>query len=292
MSNRQFTFRDSLRHRTAIRDVGVLLAVPLVLLGVYWLPPSVRATLVFEYDNPSLIAAYTSSFVHMSPAHLAVNLVGYGLIVPVVYAMSALCGYKQRFYVSFVTFVLLFPFVLTGLALLFIRPGAGLGFSGILMAFYGYLPLVLGDLVTDQFDIDSQTNVAPLLYFVGIGIITVLGVWPSLDDMTVLLGSAGLLLAILVIILWYFSTILEGHSGVRSTVSEAWGATGYFELFLIAFALLVMFPFAMFPFDITAGTGIVDTYTHLLAYSLGFMGPFTSVHVAERFFDGATETGL
>jgi hypothetical protein len=285
MSNRQFTFRDSLRHRTALRDAGVLLVVPLVLLGVYWLPASVRASLVFEYGDPSLIAAYTSAFVHMSPVHLAVNLIGYFLIVPITYLMSSLCGYRQRFFISFVTFVFIFPFILTGLTLLFIRPGAGLGFSGVLMAFYGYLPLVLSDLVSDQFDIDTQTNVAPLLYFVGIGIITVLGVWPSLDNLTVVLGSAGLLLAIFVILLWYFFAILEGDTDVRRTASEAWDATGYFELFLVAFALLVMFPFAMFPFNLTAANGIVDTYTHLLAYSLGFMGTFSSVVISEWFFD-------
>ena len=292
MSNRQLPAGYTLRSRTALRDAVALLFVPAVLFGIVWLPPSVRSSLIFEYANPSLLAAYTSSFVHATPSHLAVNLIGYGLLVPIEYVLSTLCGYKQRFYISYLTFVLVFPFALTGLALLFIRPGAGMGFSGVLMAFYGYLPLVMSDLVTERFDIDTQRNVAPLLYFVGIGIITVLGVWPSLDDLTVALGTAGLLVVILLVLLWYFFSILETHNGVRTTVREAWQATGYFELFLIAFALLVLFPFAMFPFDPASATGVVDTYTHLLAYSLGFIATFSSALVSERLADDDAEAWL
>jgi len=188
--------------------------------------------------------------------------------------MATVCGYRDQFYISYVTYVLVFPFVLTGFTLLFMRPGTVVGFSGVLMAFYRYLPLVMGGFIAEQFGLDTTTNVAPLLYFIGLGIIVLLSVWPALTNPTVALGSLGLLLVVLLTLLWYAATILSDDNDPRGTVQRAWQKTGYFELSVTAFVLLVTFPFAMFPLEPTIASGIVDTYTHLLAYSLGFVTTF------------------
>jgi len=281
MNERNESLGWVVRNQLQLRDVVAILSVPVLLVLVFALPTAVRTSLAFDYSTPSLLAAFTSAFVHLDPTHLTVNLAGYALLVPLTYLMSSACGYRQRFYASFATYLAVFPLLLTMFQLLFIRPGMALGFSGVLMAFYGYLPLVMSDVVSERFDIDVQTNVAPLLFFVGMGIITVLGVFPSLDSMTVLLGSAGLLLAILLIVLWYALSI---HTGGASwaTVTDAWAAAGHFELFVISIVVFLSFPFAMFPPDVTVENVFVDTYTHFLAYSLGFLAAYTSSYLSIR----------
>lgn len=291
-NTRSVPFRQAIRDRVLILDVAVLLFVPVVLLSLFFLPTPLRESLAFDYANPSVGSAFTSAFVHLNLAHLVVNVAAYALVVPLTYLLSSVCGYRQRFYASFVTFILVFPVVLTALELLFVRPGIALGFSGVVMAFYGYLPLAMSDFVADRFDIDTQRNVAPLLFFSGIGIITVLGVFPSLDNVTVLLGTAGLVLAILVILLWYTLAILADDIAWRATVASAWRSTGYFELFAISAIVFLTVPFAMFPTDVAVEGAVVDTYTHLTAYSLGFIATYTASSLTTVVPDGYTQSWL
>lgn len=160
----------------------------------------------------------------------------------------------------------------------------GLGFSGVLLALYGYLPLALSDFVTEQFHLDTRRNVAPLLFFVGLGIITVLGVWPSLDDATVLLGSAGLVLGIALVLVWYALTILD-DADLHTSLALAWRSSGYFELFAVALVVFLSFPLAMFPPDIVPQRTVVDTYTHLLAYALGFIATYVAALTTDALDD-------
>src|SRR6056297_3395744 len=80
-----------------VADVVLLAAVPVVLLAVATLPASVRQSFVFAYEEPTLRTAVVSSFVHLGPGHLAVNLLTYALVVPVGYLLSAVNGEQRRF---------------------------------------------------------------------------------------------------------------------------------------------------------------------------------------------------
>jgi len=287
MSLRQSTTDYTLPDRTAARDAGLLLLVPLALLGVFWLPPSVRSSLVVDYGDPSILTAYTSQLVHSTPQHLAVNLVGYGMLVSLEYVLGTLCGRKQRFYHSYVTFVLVFPPTLIGLDLLVIDLGIGMGLSGLVMAFYGYLPLAMSDLVTERFGVASRTDVAPLLYFGGMMIVAVLGVRPALGNRTVAVSAAGLGLVVALVVMWYLYSVLADHGDLRATARTAWQQPGDADLFLVALVLLVLFPFSMFPADPTTASGVVNTYTHLLAFTLGFGVPFVATVVSDRVNAGS-----
>jgi hypothetical protein len=229
-----------------------------------------------------------NAFVHLSLTHLSSNLLGYLLVVPIAYTLSAICDYRQRFYTSFVTFVLLFPLALTVSQFPFVDSGIGLGFSGIVMAFYGYLPLAISDLVAERFGIDTQTNVAPLLFFLGLGIITVLAVLPVTGRTTAVVMSAGVLTAVVLILSWYAASIRTAK-GIRATLAEIWNATGYFELFAASVVVFLVFPFAMFPTELTSGTAIVNTYTHMLGYSLGFTVTYATSHLSPLIADESSE---
>ena len=278
-------FGEALRQAVSPRDIAALAVVPCVLVGLFLLPAGTRESLAFQYTQPSVVPAFASAYVHMTESHLAVNLLGYLLIGSLTFVMSLLCGYRNRFYIALGTYLVVFPFLLAGFGLLFIREGFGMGFSGVLMALYGYLPLALSDFVTEQFYLDTQRNVAPLLFFLGLGIITVLGLAPSFGSMTVVLGAAGLVAVIALILVWYGLTILDDDTDLRTTLYFAWRRSGYFELFVVAMTVFVAFPLAMFPPDIVPQRTVVDTYTHLLAYALGFIATYTAALTSEALYE-------
>jgi hypothetical protein len=272
--------KETIRSNLRARDVGVLVLVPAVLTLLFFIPVSLRESLAVDYTNPTALTAFMNAFVHLSLTHLSSNLIGYLLIVPIAYTLSAICDYRQRFYASFVTFVLLFPLALTVSQFPFVDAGIGLGFSGIVMAFYGYLPLAISDLVAERFGIDTQTNVAPLLFFLGFGIITVLSVSPVLGRTTAVLMATGVLTAVVVMLSWYAMSIRTATTGFRAMLSDMWNVAGYFELFAASVAVFLVFPFAMFPTELTSGMTIVNTYTHMMGYSLGFTVTYAASHLS------------
>ncbi|MFC6756383.1 hypothetical protein ACFQER_06345 [Halomicroarcula sp. GCM10025894] len=165
---------ESLRTASTAADLLVLCAVPAVLLAVATLPVSVRQSLVFEYADPTLRTAVASSFVHIGPQHLAVNLVGYLLVVPVTYLLSTANGERWQFRVAFAALLLVCPPVLSYLNLAIVRTGGSAGFSGVLLALYGYLPLALASHAEGQLSLGRQRTTAPLLFFIGLTLIAVL----------------------------------------------------------------------------------------------------------------------
>lgn len=268
--------------QTVLRDLALLASVPAVLIGVFLLPLSERASLAFEYTDPSVLTAFAAPFVHLELSHLLVNLVGYCLLVPVVYLLSVATGRRTRFYVVFATFVLAFPPVLSYLNLAMLRPGAGVGFSGVLLAFLGYLPVTIADVLDDEFGVGPGQFLAPAIFFVGTALVAVLSLRSVLfTNATVLLGTSLLVIATLLSALLFLVAAADDSEGSFTAVSVVARSPGHSELLSVAGLLFVGFPFVAFPPDPTAAGGVLNLYVHLLGYAMGFMVTYTTVEVSE-----------
>ena len=149
-------------------DALLLASVPLALVGVYLLPTATREALVFEYARPSIRTAFAAPFVHFDAAHLLFNLLAYALVVPLLYALSLTAGRRRQFRAVFVALLVSSPILLSYLNLTIVRDGVTFGFSGVLMAYYGYLPLVLAEHAESRLALGRTRTVAPLLFFVGL----------------------------------------------------------------------------------------------------------------------------
>lgn len=279
-------FVRTLIERTRLVDVAVLALVPIALWLVFLWPRGVRRSLAFDYTDPSVLTAFTANFVHLGAGHLVVNVVTYALVVPVVFTLSVASGRRGRFYAAFLTFVLVFPFVLSYLNLAVVRSAVGVGFSGVVMAFVGYLPFALADALDVHFDIGSATDVAPALFFVSIALIAGLSVQSVVGDPTVLLGTSGLVLAALLSALLYALGAYDGGEGVGRKLRAAIGRAGYFELVFVGFVLFLVLPFMAFPTEPAAGDGVSNLYVHLLGYALGFMVTYATATVTARIGPG------
>lgn len=256
--------------RTSLLDVAAVLAVPAATVAAFLLPRSVRSAFVLSYLDPTPVTMYASHFVHLGPTHLVTNLVVYLAVVPLTLLLSLLSDRRQRFYVAFFTILVAFPFVLSALNVALARPRVGFGLSGINMAFLGFLPLALREYLSSRYTELFRPEHAPLLFFVGTAIISLWGV--PRTTTTLLTGSASLLVCLL-----YARSITDEFPGsatavVHRTLDEFEGV----ELALVAVSLSVLLPFAAFPPMMGSEAQILNVYTHLLGYSLGFIVPYVT----------------
>lgn len=274
--------------RTAVADLLLLLSVPVTLLAVASLPLGVRESFVFQYAAPTFRTALVSPFVHLGPAHLAVNLLAYTLVTPVAYLLSVAAGHRRRFRISFVSLVLACPILLSYLNLAIVRSGGSVGFSGVLMALYGYLPLAIAGHAERELDLGVERTTAPLLFFIGVALITVLTlgavlnhsvtvpVWNGSVDVTgvIIATLIGLLAALALVLVWYVMTVTDGQRSARAAVSAAMQEQGHFELGVLATVLFLALPFATFPVDPVLNGRVLNLYVHLLGYALGFIATY------------------
>lgn len=262
-------FGTTLHARSSLLDATLLAAVPLLLIAVFTLPAGTREAFVLEYAEPTLVTMYASHFVHRSAGHLAANLAGYAVIVPTAYLLSLLAGRRHLFRVSFLSFLVALPFGLSALNLVFFRPAVAYGFSGVVMGFFGLLALSLYVYLADRANGTAGDRHAPVAFFLGIATIGV-----ALAPAT--RASVGIAAAAVLACVLY----LRHLPGVWGAVDRLWTGfattpPGYLELGAVGTLLLVGYPFIAFPADPFQGGTVVNLYTHLLGYALGFISAYT-----------------
>jgi hypothetical protein len=251
-------------------DVVALLTVPVALVAVFALPFDSRIRLALVYADPSALSLYAANFTHFSFDHLLSNLVGYLLVAPTAYALCVLADYRRTFWGVFAIFVFAFPVVLSVLNVeVFKRtPYVALGFSGVLAAFFGFLPVALLWYLRRRFTGDLVLHHAPLLYFTGIATIATIAVPLGRASYLVLAGApvrpafvAWRLLA---------DPSLLSVAGFRRALTPP----GYVELAVLGLVLFLGFPFAAFPsISMSSGT-FTNLYLHLVGYSMGYLVPY------------------
>jgi hypothetical protein len=267
-----------LRDGTGVLDVVALGTVPLLLCLLFLLPTELRDALVFDYHDPGVLTAFASVFVHRHLEHLAVNVGAYLLVVPVTYALSAAGGTRRGFYTAFATFLFAFPAVLAYANLAVPRLAVSNGFSGVVMAFLGYLPVALADYLDGEFDIGPKSAVAQVLFFLGLALASVLSLRSLVPgNTTVALGATGLVVVAVLGAVLYLLPVLD-----RGIVVESAGPAGALELAVVGLVLFFSFPFVAYP-AAPAGDGrVLNLYVHLLGYALGFLVTYTSLGLTRR----------
>ncbi len=283
---------SELRQRARTVDLLVLAAVPIILVGVFLTPATLRQRFLFEYTDPALPAAFISALVHLEGTHLLVNVGTYGLVVPVVFVLELLSGNRARFYRAFLVFVTLFPLVLSYSNVAAPRPAVGYGFSGVVMAFAGYLPLALAAFVETRLDIGSRPSVAPVLFFPTLGLVCVLSLRSVIShNTTVLVGAVGLVVATLLSTLLFAVSAYEEGAVSRHRLSRALDLGGYCELALVGLVLVATLPFVAFPAEPEFLGRTANLYVHLFGYVLGFTAVYSYSEIQSRYSLEASETG-
>lgn len=265
-----------IRAGTNVEDLFLLAVVPAALLVVFLLPPTIVDAWRLAILDPTVHALFLSHFVHGSTGHLFANLIGYTFLAPLTYALCVSAGRRREFVISFVTFLVAFPPVLSALNVALVRPSIGYGFSGIVMALLGLLTLAVVWHVEARFAGSLDVTDAPLVFFLVVAVITVSAAPPS-RLRRIALGLATI--AVLV----YVSSAAVSLDGLSALVSpHDVRAPGRVELAFAGVLTAVLFPLAAFPPDPTGSGTVLNLYEHALGYCLGFIVPFVTFLVIDR----------
>lgn len=245
-------------------DVVLLAVVPVVLVAAFALPASTREGLALAYDDPALVPAVASHFVHLSVGHLLVNVGGYLLVVSTAYLLSIASGRRRQFLVAFTVFVVAFPLALSGLNLLFSRPSVGVGFSGIVLAFVGYLPVAIVGTAGSRLRVPLDRHRSEWLFCFGLAVVALVTA-PSMvgAGIAAAAGLAGVLFLLPVLDDWTPVHVRR----LRRSVAR----TDTLELLLLGAVVYVGYLFVAFPADLSRGATVVNVYSHVLGYTLGFV---------------------
>jgi len=259
-------------------DLLILAVVPLVMIGVFLLPEETRRAFAFQYTKPTFLTAFTAHYVHLTVEHLLGNLVGYCLLATSGYTLSVLAGKRRFFLTTLVTFLCVFPFVLSALNLAVPRHAIGYGFSGVNMAFVGLLPLALASYGRVQFFPASTVQFLPAVFLITTGWITMLAL--PLGTTGIGLASTAIALGSLIAGVLYFVLVLpvrrwQFRSWIRTILARGY----YSDLFVLGLALFIAYPIIGFPSNPVAGGSVLNLYVHLLGFCLGFIGPYTLLSI-------------
>ena len=275
-------FRSELAAGVRALDLLILLAVPAVLLAVFSLPEAARRSLAFAYADPTVATAFTAHYVHLDAGHLAGNVAGYCLLAGVSYALAVLGGSRRFFATALATFLLAFPFALSGLNLAVPRDAIGFGFSGINMALAGLLPLLLGTYARERFAPEASLRALPAVFFALVGWIALLALPVSTSGV----GLAGLATGVaggVLAVLYASSAGVPVRETLREGGRLAASRPGEGDLLVVGAIVAVGYPVVGFPGDPTGPGSVVNLYVHLLGFCLASIGPF--VLLAAGAFD-------
>lgn len=272
-------FAAEVRRRADARDALLLTVAPAAMLAAFALPADARLALAFDGADPSLATALTASYVHLGTAHLLANLLAYLLLAPVTYLLCLLSGRRRLFLAALVTFLVAFPFALSGLLLAAGGRAVTVGFSGINAALFGLFALSIAEYARTLFPRLSPAG-GPVLFFLGLAVVAALAVPSGVRSLG--LSAAAVLAGLLYVDPPSDGRGLPGFDAVRAAARQP----GYFELTGCAAVLFVGYPLVAFPADPVGPAGVVNLYAHLLGFCLAFIATYVASLVAD--WDGAT----
>jgi len=269
--------RAAIAANASAADVALLAAVPAILVGVFLLPEATREAFVLDYRAPTAVDAYASHFVHFEVTHLAGNLAAYALAVVPAYGYCVAAGRRSDFFAVFGAVLAVFPYALSGLNVGFARSSVGFGFSGLSMAFLGFLPVALALYARERLLPGVTLDHAPLLFFAGVGVVAVLSV-PAAPASSLPLVAVALAAVGVATYGWSLWTSVD-----RTSLTTAAGRAGDVEFAAAGVALVLAAPFVAFPTQ-PAGSGgsVLNVYTHLLGFCLGFVVPYATLRLTDE----------
>lgn len=269
------SFLQDLAHESRLLDLLVIFLVPVVLAGVYSLPRTTLEAWVFDTTAPTLATAYTAHFVHLDTLHLLGNLSVYFPAVLVAYLLCVLSDRRRLFRITLVTLLVVFPFALSAMQLVFPRERLIFGFSGINAGFVGLAAFALVGYLGRNLSRRINERYAPALLFFVAGAVALIAL-PA-RGFRIEVGLAAFALGIA-----YVGVALS-RQGVpsREEIRAAADNPGYFELAGAGFGLLVGYPFAAFQEVVVPDGGVIDVYVHVLGFSLAFIVVFVFVFAVD-----------
>lgn len=266
------------RRRQTVLDVGLLVAVAVLLVAIHFLVPvGLQNQLAFNTERFAPWTLLTAAYVHNADPHLFSNLLGFGLGASISYALCRAQGRRQWFWMTTAAFLLVLP-ILVELTnyVAFQLLGAELtsrGFSGVVAGYGGFILVALARDIADRYGRDTgyYAGAAILLILLGEVAVIYTGV-PSLEASALLLLGLSLTLGQL------------GRKGIqRDWAEDERRIVAIYTGFTTAVVgLLILFVGMLFPVTIAGGGSTTNIVGHGAGFILGIVVALTGIVVDER----------
>lgn len=245
---------------------GLLLAVEIAILSEYWIFAEVtrsrfwleiRGQQLFSWET--LIETYLSSIAHSGwDIHLKPNLTNYLICMTAFYPMAILSRRKDRVVKLFLFILLIAPLITTVFSFLYPMGARTIGFSGVLTAIFGFLPVLIFAGIDARLEQDFNPFWSVMVIFI---------VYASIF---VYLGNL-IMAAIAAAISLIFLAGLTFRVGVEGLLDAASIVLGIAYLpFLWALIISYVGAVGMY-YNLPPGTNVV---AHIAGYKFGFLVGF------------------
>ena len=215
-------------------------------------------------DGRTLLTAFISNYIHVSGRHLFDNLLNFWLTLFGLYPLVSIAGWERRFRRLTVACLLVVPFVVAWVTLATLgqvtnQPSAG--FSGIVAAFLGVVPVALvaaGGKLTDG-ALDPAWSVVPFFGSLAV-VFAVPSVWYFPVQPLVAIGCAGAALLAAGLLWWV--------APPRGIVAAGRSLSADHRLALLIGATVFVFGVVGALVIVPFGTNV---WGHLTGYVTGFL---------------------
>ena len=246
--------------RTAVaRDVALLASVPALLVALHVLVPfSGRAALALRYESPVPISFLTAAYVHADTTHLVDNLVGYVTVAAFAYGLCLQACKRRWFHVAAPGLFVVAPVVVNVASYLLVArlaPGVvatGLGFSGVVSAFGGFVLVAILVYLRTRHSSDTVVSV---------GLLLALGLLLELD--AIYAGGLRPVPAALALV-----GIGVVAYGLRDARTDAGARADALVVVLVGVTLAVVVA-NLFPRDAVVGAAVVNVFAHAVGFLCG-----------------------
>ncbi len=242
-------------------EIALLFAtIPLLLLLLFSMPQEVKQDLALDVSNLSPQGIFLSNYVHEDFSHFTQNVFGYYIGMFFVYYFYFLRGRSGLLHSLFPVFVVL-PFLASFLHLVALPTLRNLGYSAIVAAIYGALPVVFLEFAEFRYKL-KLNRVWSLWSIFFINMLLIAGIY----------GHAYLTLMVGVftaVFLYLTIRFVVKNNGIRKIV----GGLRVMEKVLLALGLTFsMFGTIMFfPANIVSENEVVNIFSHYVGYVFGFV---------------------
>ncbi len=258
-----------------------ILLIPLSLVFIHLLPRGIRNILIFNHQDPEVLAAFSTHFVHSSNGHLLGNLfIALTALVFLSYFFINL-GMEKKFRRCLGISLLGFPFLIS-LSEFLIFNAAGitmknsLGFSAIALALVGTIPPTLFLYLKEtRFE---NLNVADSVPFFHLGLVFILSSYILLWLNSSVISFGLEIMAVIgvsAVFLFIYSeyrllNIVEKKLGLSSEDLKQFVSTNEGKIVGMSLLVFVFGAFAVVPSQIAKDGGMINIISHMVGFTMGF----------------------
>ena len=258
----------------------VVVGLP-TLLVVSWLAGletrfAFRLSAESVWDSPrTLLTAFTANYAHFGSRHLFDNLLNYWVMLFAIYPLVAIAGWSRQFRLSVLAYLFAAPFGIAVVTLALVNPPTEqfvVGFSGIVAALLGFLPVVLAAAASEQTDRTVRSEWASVPFLFSIAVVFAVPSGPHFGPHSTLAVGVGL------VGLTVAGTLWSGLSTRRLRQYSRQLSPDVRLAFLIG-ATVFVFGVAGALVFVHAGTNV---WGHLSGYVIGFTFPYLAFVLRPR----------